>query len=219
MIESIHSSSVEVIDMRAKILVVEDESNIQDVCRRYLEREGYFVVTANNGKEGFALFLQEQPNLLVVDVMMPEQDENSQVALSAFVQALAKKKKAAGGCVTTPDCPVSPWGLPLPPFTVHRSASATVLRTQSAAPCRLLRAALVPAPCASRSLSPPPPSPPVVRYAKTNAAQVGLYALLPELGSATIPDHLVMLKLPFAGEGRKGGAAPGANDQRFIRYS
>ena len=60
--------------MRAKILVVEDEGNIQDVCRRYMEREGYCVVTASNGKEGFALFLQEQPNLLVVDVMMPEQD-------------------------------------------------------------------------------------------------------------------------------------------------
>lgn len=60
--------------MRAKILVVEDEVNIQDVCRRYMEREGYCVVTASNGKEGFALFLQEQPNLLVVDVMMPEQD-------------------------------------------------------------------------------------------------------------------------------------------------
>lgn len=60
--------------LKEKILVVEDEVNIQDVCRRYMEREGYVVCVASDGAEGWDLFNSEHPNLVVVDVMMPKKD-------------------------------------------------------------------------------------------------------------------------------------------------
>lgn len=60
--------------MKETILVVEDEDNIQDVCRRYMEREGYTVLTASDGEQGWALFQGERPHLVVVDVMMPKKD-------------------------------------------------------------------------------------------------------------------------------------------------
>jgi two-component system, OmpR family, response regulator ResD len=42
--------------MKQRILVIEDEENIRDVCRRYMEREGYIVVTATDGQEGWEFF-------------------------------------------------------------------------------------------------------------------------------------------------------------------
>ncbi|MFD1676774.1 response regulator transcription factor [Alicyclobacillus fodiniaquatilis] len=60
--------------MKETILVVEDEENIQDVCRRYLEREGYTVLMAADGEQGWEIFQKESPHLVVVDVMMPKKD-------------------------------------------------------------------------------------------------------------------------------------------------
>ncbi|MCF6136384.1 response regulator transcription factor [Pseudalkalibacillus berkeleyi] len=57
-----------------KILVVDDEKNILDVSKRYLEREGYTVETAINGKEALHKWKSEQPDLIVLDLMMPEKD-------------------------------------------------------------------------------------------------------------------------------------------------
>ncbi len=58
----------------AKILVVDDEKNILDVSRRYLERDGYTVVTAENGVDALEQWRQEQPDLIVLDLMMPKKD-------------------------------------------------------------------------------------------------------------------------------------------------
>jgi two-component system, OmpR family, response regulator ResD len=65
---------VEVTPLKETILVVEDEENIQDVCRRYMEREGYTVLIASDGEQGWEVFQREQPHLVVVDVMMPKKD-------------------------------------------------------------------------------------------------------------------------------------------------
>ncbi len=58
--------------MKKRILIVEDEENIREVCKRYLEREEYEVYTAVNGKEGWDLFLTCQPDLIILDLMMPK---------------------------------------------------------------------------------------------------------------------------------------------------
>ncbi|MBM7565842.1 response regulator transcription factor [Paenibacillus sacheonensis] len=58
--------------MSIKILIADDESNIRDVCTRYLEREGYEVITAGDGEEALRLWAQASPDLLILDVMMPK---------------------------------------------------------------------------------------------------------------------------------------------------
>lgn len=55
----------------ATVLVADDERDITDVCRRYLEREGYRVMTAGDGLEALSLWEQNRPDLLVLDLMMP----------------------------------------------------------------------------------------------------------------------------------------------------
>ncbi|WP_274654354.1 response regulator transcription factor [Paenibacillus humicola] len=60
--------------MAGTILIADDETNITDVCRRYLEREGYAVQTAHNGAEALRLWEDHKPDLLVLDLMMPRVD-------------------------------------------------------------------------------------------------------------------------------------------------
>ena len=57
-----------------KILVVDDDFAINELIKINLELQGYQVVQAYNGTEGFALAKQEAPALIVLDVMMPEVD-------------------------------------------------------------------------------------------------------------------------------------------------
>ena len=57
-----------------KILVVDDDLAINELIKVNLELQGYEIVQAFNGTEGFALAKQEQPDLIVLDVMMPEVD-------------------------------------------------------------------------------------------------------------------------------------------------
>ena len=60
--------------MAKKILIVEDEANIRELLRLYLEREGYTVLEAENGVEGIKLWKSEKPDMLLLDVMMPVMD-------------------------------------------------------------------------------------------------------------------------------------------------
>lgn len=56
------------------ILVVDDEANIRDLARMYLEQEGYQVVTANDGRQAVDTVQQAPPALMVLDLMLPEMD-------------------------------------------------------------------------------------------------------------------------------------------------
>jgi len=56
------------------VLVVDDEPRLADVVRMNLEVEGYRVLTAANGMEALARLTQDLPDLVVLDVMMPEMD-------------------------------------------------------------------------------------------------------------------------------------------------
>jgi putative two-component system response regulator len=60
--------------MLAKILVVDDEPSIVDVLTRFLTREGYGVVTAANGLEALERVQMDAPDLILLDVTMPEMD-------------------------------------------------------------------------------------------------------------------------------------------------
>lgn len=60
--------------MSAKILVVDDEPSIVDLLTRFLHREGYDVVTAANGLEALDQVRKEQPDLILLDVTMPQLD-------------------------------------------------------------------------------------------------------------------------------------------------
>lgn len=57
-----------------KILVVEDDRDIQELVEEILKAEGYKVYTANNGLEGYELFKYEDLDLIILDVMMPKMD-------------------------------------------------------------------------------------------------------------------------------------------------
>ena len=57
-----------------KILVIDDEQSINELIKINLELVGYKVISALDGFKGFALAKQELPNLIILDVMMPEVD-------------------------------------------------------------------------------------------------------------------------------------------------
>lgn len=60
--------------MSYEILLVDDEEAILDVCRRYLEAEGYTVSVAADGDEALKIWRKKQPDLIVLDIMMPNID-------------------------------------------------------------------------------------------------------------------------------------------------
>jgi DNA-binding response OmpR family regulator len=59
-------------EMAEKILVVDDEVKIARVVRAYLEREGYAVVEARDGRQALDAARREKPDLVVLDLMLPE---------------------------------------------------------------------------------------------------------------------------------------------------
>jgi two-component system KDP operon response regulator KdpE len=74
---------------QATILIAEDDARMMKLVRRTLELEGYKVITAPDGKQALELALRDSPDLLVLDVMMPEMD--------GFT--VAQKVRAANGQV------------------------------------------------------------------------------------------------------------------------
>ena len=59
---------------KLKVLVVDDDVNICEFIRLYLEKEGYEVLLAHDGKEALESFRQNAPDILLLDVMMPRLD-------------------------------------------------------------------------------------------------------------------------------------------------
>lgn len=58
----------------AKILIVDDDTNINELIRLYLDKEGFQTISAFNGKEAISKFNSENPSLIILDIMMPEID-------------------------------------------------------------------------------------------------------------------------------------------------
>ncbi|MEA5083748.1 MAG: response regulator YycF [Lachnospiraceae bacterium] len=60
--------------MDRKILVVDDEKNIVDIIKFNLKKEGYEVITASDGEEAVLKTFEENPDLILLDIMMPRVD-------------------------------------------------------------------------------------------------------------------------------------------------
>jgi CheY-like chemotaxis protein len=58
----------------AKILVCDDEKDVVELISFLLEKDGYTVVTAKNGREALEVVAKDIPDLILLDVMMPEMD-------------------------------------------------------------------------------------------------------------------------------------------------
>ncbi|CAM3298674.1 response regulator YycF [Streptococcus dysgalactiae] len=57
-----------------KILIVDDEKTISDIIKFNLTKEGYDIVTAFDGREAVTIFEEEKPDLIILDLMLPELD-------------------------------------------------------------------------------------------------------------------------------------------------
>ena len=57
-----------------KILVVDDDQNICELLRLYIEKEGFEVCIANDGRKALEVFDTENPDLIMLDIMLPELD-------------------------------------------------------------------------------------------------------------------------------------------------
>ena len=87
------------------ILVVDDEPNIAAICRDYLERAGYKVITADNGADAVTLARARQPDLIVLDLGLPRLDglevtravrEDSKVPIIMLTARVDEGDKLAG---------------------------------------------------------------------------------------------------------------------------
>lgn len=60
--------------MRKKVLLVEDDSILSEMYQSKLDREGFEVITAENGEKGLSLALQTHPEIILLDLLMPKMD-------------------------------------------------------------------------------------------------------------------------------------------------
>jgi len=58
--------------MNKKVVVIDDELSVQEVVRGYLEKDGYIVYVAGNGRDGLAVAERTKPGLIVLDLMLPD---------------------------------------------------------------------------------------------------------------------------------------------------
>ena len=60
--------------MASHVLIIEDDSNIAELIRLYLEKDGFRVTISADGKSGYDTFLKINPNIVLLDIMLPEMD-------------------------------------------------------------------------------------------------------------------------------------------------
>ncbi len=58
----------------ALILIIDDDLKIREVLRQILEHSGYDVMEASDGEEGIRLYRERQPDLVIMDIVMPRKD-------------------------------------------------------------------------------------------------------------------------------------------------
>ena len=91
--------------MNERILIVDDEPSIHEVVRAYLEREGFIVYSASDGREGLDLAMSKRPQLVVLDLMLPDTTgeeicrqlrERSDVAILMLTAKSTEDQRVAG---------------------------------------------------------------------------------------------------------------------------
>ncbi len=73
--------------MKKRILVVEDEAALRLAYEEELKAEGYDVSTARNGKEALSLLKKKRPNLIILDIIMPEMG-----GMEALIRILSEER-------------------------------------------------------------------------------------------------------------------------------
>ncbi len=100
------------------ILVVDDERAVRDVVRLYLEQDGYDVSTASNGADALAAFESDAPDLVVLDLMLPEVSgeeicryirQTSDVAIIMLTARAAESERLTGLQLGADDYVVKPF--------------------------------------------------------------------------------------------------------------
>ena len=76
--------------MSKMILVIEDDPNIRELLRIYLEQEGYSIEIARDGLEGLRTFKRVHPDLVLLDLMMPEMNGDEATAEIAALKSPTK---------------------------------------------------------------------------------------------------------------------------------
>ena len=91
--------------MNERILIVDDEPWVHEVVRAYLERDGFIVYDASDGREGLDLALTKRPDLVVLDLMLPDLSgedvcrrlrERSDVAILMLTAKSGEEERIAG---------------------------------------------------------------------------------------------------------------------------
>ncbi|MCL2336929.1 MAG: response regulator transcription factor [Firmicutes bacterium] len=105
--------------MSRKILVVDDEKNIVDIVAFNLNKEGYDVICAYDGEKGLHMALTENPELVILDIMMPKLDgfdvcrkirEKSQVPIIMLTARAEEIDKVLGFELGADDYVTKPFG-------------------------------------------------------------------------------------------------------------
>lgn len=73
-----------------KVLICEDDTVISSMYKLKLEQDGYMVLTADNGADGLEMAKKEKPNIILLDVMMPQLDGFSVLGEIRNVDGLKK---------------------------------------------------------------------------------------------------------------------------------
>ena len=77
-----------------KILIIEDDLDIQELIQFFLEDQGYEVITASDGIDGIAVFLKEQIDLILLDILLPKMDG---YAVCELISALGREEDQIKG--------------------------------------------------------------------------------------------------------------------------
>jgi CheY-like chemotaxis protein len=75
--------------LSAKVLIVDDDPGIRMLLSKFLQREGFETVMAQNGLEGVEFAKKHQPDLIIMDVMMPQMDGLTAARLIKFYKPLS----------------------------------------------------------------------------------------------------------------------------------
>jgi two-component system response regulator VicR len=106
--------------MNRKILIVDDERNIVDIVKYNLQKEGYETLEAYDGEEGLDLALRENPELILLDIMMPKIDgyevcrrirENMQTPIIMLTARAEEVDKVMGFELGADDYVTKPFGV------------------------------------------------------------------------------------------------------------
>jgi CheY-like chemotaxis protein len=84
------------------VLIVDDDENIRKLISRLLQKEGLSVIEATNGNEGVKYYKTKAPEIVVIDIIMPEKDGLAAIREIKALNNRAKVVAISGGLVMTP---------------------------------------------------------------------------------------------------------------------